>query len=90
MQENWEETMNEKGPDDEKHREILLDMASKARVYTMRYGFLMYSTASMYFVSPFMGMQKDDVRVRKYPFFGWYYFDRFSNWYYGLCYLSQV
>nr|QGW50333.1 odorant receptor 3 [Chouioia cunea] len=90
MADNWEETMSETGPDGVKHRDILLDMASKARVYTMRYGFLMYSTASMYFVSPFMGMQPDDLRVRKYPFFGWYYFDRFSDVYYGLCYLSQL
>ncbi|XP_058796035.1 odorant receptor 9a-like isoform X2 [Phymastichus coffea] len=90
MEENWKETMSETGPEAAKHRDILLDMASKARVYTIRYGFLMYSTASMYFVSPFMGMQQDHVRARKYPFFGWYYFDRFSDFYYGLCYLSQL
>lgn len=90
MKENWDLTMNDTGEDQDEYRRILLDMAGKAQNYTRRYGLLMYSTASMYFVSPFLGMQEDDVRVRKYPFFGWYYFDRFSNFYYGLCYASQV
>ncbi|XP_011505125.1 PREDICTED: odorant receptor 13a-like isoform X2 [Ceratosolen solmsi marchali] len=31
-----------------------------------------------------------DLRIRKYPFFGWYHFDRFSNLNYGICYVSQV
>ena len=90
MRDNWKITMSSSAPEQEKHKEILLDMARKARNYTRRYGLLMYSTATMYFVSPFVGMQQDSVRLRKYPFFGWYYFDRFSNFYYGLCYASQV
>ncbi|XP_008206776.1 odorant receptor 78 isoform X1 [Nasonia vitripennis] len=90
MKENWRRTMSGDEPGRKTHREILLDMAGKARDYTKRYGLLMYSTATMYFVSPFVGMQRDNVRIRKYPFFGWYYFDRFSNLYYGICYASQV
>lgn len=90
MKRNWNLAMNDAGPEQEKYREILLDVAGKARNYTKRYGILMYSTASLYFVSPFVGMQGDTLRIRKYPFFGWYYFDRFSDLYYGLCYASQV
>lgn len=90
MRKNWSDTMADSSEDRDVYRDILLDMAGKARDYTRRYGILMYSTASMYFVSPFLGMQDDDVRVRKYPFFGWYYFDKSSDYYYGLCYASQV
>ena len=90
MKDSWMETMNDERENSEEHVEILLDVANKAFSYTKRYGFLMYSTATMYFISPFLGMQEEGLRVRKYPFFGWYYFDRFSNYYYALCYLSQV
>ncbi|KAJ8686507.1 hypothetical protein QAD02_022301, partial [Eretmocerus hayati] len=90
MQKNWLITTNELGPDGDTYRDILLDMASKAHNYTRRYGILMYSTASMYFMSPFAGMQNDNVRARKYPFFGWYYFDKDSDLIYALCYISQL
>ncbi|XP_014219935.1 odorant receptor 13a-like [Copidosoma floridanum] len=87
LRNNWKVTMASHEP---QHREILLEMAAKARAYTRRYGLLMYSTAFMYFVSPFTGLQHDDLRVRKYPFFGWYYFDRSSGYCYAACYALQV
>ena len=88
MESKWNETMENKN--NEKNQGELLKIGNMAKNFTKKYGILMYSTATMYFLSPFLGMQKDDVRIRKYPFFGWYYFDRFSDWYYALCYFSQV
>ncbi|KAL7291377.1 hypothetical protein TKK_0014971 [Trichogramma kaykai] len=95
MESNWRQVMRHDESTKTSHRveghaRILLAMAGKGFDYTRRYGLLMYSTACMYFVSPFLGMQKDGLRARMYPFFGWYYFDRDSDLYYGLFYLSQV
>ncbi|XP_011505117.1 PREDICTED: odorant receptor 13a-like isoform X1 [Ceratosolen solmsi marchali] len=90
LKSDWNETMDTSNPAKEKHREILLKMASSAFNYTKQYAFIMYVTALLYFISPFVGMQPGDLRIRKYPFFGWYHFDRFSNLNYGICYVSQV
>lgn len=89
LKNNWNSTI--KNDDEDEQKKILLKMAKKARAYTRRYGFIMYSTATLYFVSPYVGMQRhDDNRPRKYPFFGWYYYDRQNDTVYLICYALQV
>jgi hypothetical protein len=90
LKSNWSVVMNSTNPRKDKHIHILLKRAKSALNRSKQYAFVMYITATLYVVSPFVGMQSNSLHVRKYPFFGWYYIDRSSNLIYWICFLAQV
>lgn len=67
---------------------VMRRMTIKSQKYCRQYALLTLFAAVMYMTMPFIGSQAH--RVRKYPFFGRYYYDDESDAVYVLCYFSQV
>ncbi|KAL7286372.1 hypothetical protein TKK_0019327 [Trichogramma kaykai] len=67
---------------------VMRRLTIKTRKYCRQYALLTLGAAVMYMTMPFIGNQAH--RVRKYPFFGRYYYDDQSDLVYILCYISQV
>lgn len=85
MRRDWIDVMT--GNSEEK-KVILKELSSKARSYSFKYVIVICFSGTMYAISPFM--INDVNRVRKYPFFGKYHFDKNSNWAYYFFFFGQV